>query len=251
MKDVEIVVIKEPKLKDPVMIQGLPGVGHVGKLVADHLVEELDSEKVLEVYSPHFPPQVIVEKDGMIRLVRNEMYACRAGNVDLLVLVGDYQSATNVGYYILSDFYVETAAKFGVKRIYTIGGYATGEFEEHPKVIGAVNNPKLIEEMKKFGVEFGTREPAGGIVGAAGLVPALAKRRGIDAVCLLGVTSGYVVDPNSAQEVLRVLCRILGIEVDMSALEERAKEMKKFLTKLEEAERAIARARAEDLGYIR
>jgi len=46
------------ELKDPIMIVGLPGVGHVGKLVVDHLVEELKAEKIADLYSEHFPPQV-------------------------------------------------------------------------------------------------------------------------------------------------------------------------------------------------
>ncbi|RQW77125.1 MAG: proteasome assembly chaperone family protein, partial [Methanothrix sp.] len=62
--------IKEVTLKDPILIEGLPGVGHVGKLVADHMVEELHAEKIIEIYSPHFPPQVMVKEDGTIRQVR-------------------------------------------------------------------------------------------------------------------------------------------------------------------------------------
>ena len=38
--------IKEVTLKDPILVEGLPGVGHVGKLVADHMVEELKREMV-------------------------------------------------------------------------------------------------------------------------------------------------------------------------------------------------------------
>ncbi|MDD4331543.1 MAG: PAC2 family protein, partial [Methanosarcinaceae archaeon] len=43
---------KELELEKPILIVGLPGVGLVGKLVAEHLVSELNAEKVFEVYSP-------------------------------------------------------------------------------------------------------------------------------------------------------------------------------------------------------
>jgi len=76
--------------------------------------------------------------------------------------------------------------------------------------------------------------------------------RGIPAVCLLGVTSGYLVDPKSAQAVLRVLCKILGLEMDMHALEERAKEMERVVERLKKMEQAQAPMRAgEELEYIR
>ena len=73
MKETLVSRIKEVTLKDPIFVEGLPGVGHVGKLVADHMVEELQAEKIMEIYSPHFPPQVMVREDGTIKQVRNEI----------------------------------------------------------------------------------------------------------------------------------------------------------------------------------
>ena len=105
MKETLVSRIKEVTLKDPILVEGLPGVGHVGKLVADHMVEELKAEKIIEIYSPHFPPQVMVKEDGTIKQVRNEIYAYHGKNdePDLLILIGDYQSATNEGHYELCE----------------------------------------------------------------------------------------------------------------------------------------------------
>ena len=71
LKRVDVRYLKQPEeigLEDPVFIEGLPGIGHVGKLVADHLVKVLDTVKVVEIYSHHFPPQEMVNEDGTIRL---------------------------------------------------------------------------------------------------------------------------------------------------------------------------------------
>ena len=125
MKETVIRRIKEVSLKGPILVEGLPGVGHVGKLVADHLVEELKADKIIEIYSPHFPPQVMVQDDGTIKQVRNEIYAYKGkeGEPDLLLLIGDYQSATNEGHYELTGIFLDLAQAFGVRRIYTLGGY--------------------------------------------------------------------------------------------------------------------------------
>ncbi|MHC1585357.1 MAG: proteasome assembly chaperone family protein [Candidatus Syntropharchaeia archaeon] len=251
MKEIEIRVIKEVQLKNPIMIEGLPGVGHVGKLVAEHMVEELRAEKIIEIYSSHFPPQVIVQHDGTVRLVKNEIYAWKSKKIDLLILIGDYQSMTNAGHYAMTETFLDIAESFNVKRIYTLGGYGIGQLVEKPTVLGAANNVKLVEEMKKYGVEFREDEPGGGIVGASGLLLGLGKLRGIDAVCLMGVTSGYLVDPKSAQAVLNVLSKALGIEIDMQALKDRAKEMEKIVAKLKEMERTQRMGIEEDLEYIR
>ncbi len=255
MKETLVTRIKEVTLKDPILVEGLPGVGHVGKLVADHMVEELDAEKIMEIYSPHFPPQVMVKEDGTIRQVRNEIYAYhgKEGEPDLLIIVGDYQSATNEGHYELCGIFLDLAESYHVKRIYALGGYGTGQFVDKPTVMGAATSIELVTEMKEKGVVFHENEPGGGIIGVSGLLLGLGALRGLDAVCLMGVTSGYLVDPKAATEVLRILCRILGIEVDVHALEERATEMEKIIGKLQEMERAQAPYEAggdEDLRYI-
>ncbi len=255
MKETVVRKIMEIELEAPIMIEGLPGVGHVGKLVAEHLIEELGAEKIMEIYSPHFPPQVLVLEDGTVKQVRNEIYACRPGKgiPDLLIVVGDYQSATNEGHYELTGIFLDLAEEFGVRRIYTLGGYGTGQFVETPQVLGATNRLALVEEMKELGVVFHENEPGGGIIGVSGLLVGLGELRGIDGVCLMGITSGYLVDPKSAQEVLKVLCKALNIQVGMQALEERAKEMERIVGKLQEMEKAqmpYGGGGEDDLRYI-
>jgi proteasome assembly chaperone (PAC2) family protein len=67
----------------------------------------------------------------------------------------------------------------------------------------------------------------------------------------MGVTSGYLVDPKSAQAVLKVLSKILEIEVDMQALADRASEMEKIVAKLREMEEGKTPVTSdEDLRYI-
>ena len=187
MKETLVSRIKEVTLKDPILVEGLPGVGHVGKLVADHMVEELKAEKIIEIYSPHFPPQVMVKEDGTIKLVRNEIYAYHGKNdePDLLILIGDYQSATNEGHYELCNIFLDIAQSFHVKRIYALGGYGTGQFVDKPTVMGAATSIELVEEMKQKEVVFHENEPGGGIIGVSGLLLGMGALRGIDAVCLI------------------------------------------------------------------
>jgi len=61
MDEFDIDRLADPDLEDPILIEGLPGVGHVGKLAAEHLLEEFDAEPVRRIHSEHFPPQVTVE----------------------------------------------------------------------------------------------------------------------------------------------------------------------------------------------
>ncbi|MCW3135190.1 MAG: proteasome assembly chaperone family protein [Methanophagales archaeon] len=252
MEEIEVHELKKVKLNKPVMIEGLPGVGNVGKLVAEHMIQELEAEKIVEIYSWHFPPQVLVNSNGTVRLCKNELYAWKSRKLDLLIVSGDQQSVTNEGHYLIAEKLLDLAQQYDVSRIYTLGGYGIGQLVERQTVLGATNEAKLVEEMKKYGVEFREEEPGGSIVGASGLLLGLGKLKGIPAICLLGLTSGYLVDPKSAQAVLKILCQVLNLELDMQALEERAEEMEKVVERLKEMEQAqIPRRREEELGYIR
>jgi uncharacterized protein (TIGR00162 family) len=255
MQQSTLVRLKENfELRKPIMIVGLPGVGLVGKLVAEHLIDELKAEKIMEVYSPHFPPQVLVNKDCTVRPVSNMIYHGKANETDILFLVGDHQSTTSQGHYELCTLYLDIAEEFEVPRIYTLGGYPTGKLNSDETVLGVANDNGLIEEIKKYGVEFRESEPSGGIVGASGLLVAFSRMRGIDAACLMGMTPGYLMDPKSAQFLLKVLCKIFDIEVNTDSLVKKAEEMESILEKLKEKEEQQAfpevKPSEEDLRYI-
>mgnify|MGYP000367844652 CR=1 FL=1 len=98
MDEFEIEAVAEPELTDPVLVEGLPGVGHVGKLAAEHLVEERDGRLVRRVYSTHLPPQVSVD-EGLTQLACAEVHAVETDGQDLLVLTGDHQAQDTVGHY--------------------------------------------------------------------------------------------------------------------------------------------------------
>lgn len=46
-----IKLLKKKKLKNPVLITGLPGIGLVGKLVVDYMLKESKAERIAEVHS--------------------------------------------------------------------------------------------------------------------------------------------------------------------------------------------------------
>ncbi len=238
---------KDQKLVAPVLVEGLPGIGQVGKLVSEYMIHMLGAEKIAEIHSIYFPPHVIIEENGIVRLVRNELFLYHAENRDVVFLVGDYQSTSNEGHYLLTDQYLDIAAELGIGRIYTLGGFGVGHFVEEPRVLGAVNRPGLREELEAAGVVFQRDEPGGGIVGAAGLLLGLGALRNIDAVCLMGETSGYLVDPRSATSVLSVLCSLLNVTVDPTQLNDRAAEMERMIEGLIEGEKIQSN---EELSYI-
>jgi uncharacterized protein len=251
MEKIKMITHEEPEFDSPILIEGLPGVGNVGKLAAEHLLDQLKATKFADIYSMYFPPQVVVDEEGIVRLVSNELHYSKADgkHPDLIILVGDYQGLTPEGQYDLSDHIMQLCLKWGVKTVFTLGGYGIGKMVEQPRVLGAVTEKDLIEEMQSKGVIFSKGEPGSGIVGASGLLLGLGKVYGVKAVCLMGETSGYFVDPKGAEAVLKVLASILNVEIDFSDLESKAEQIDLITSKLKEIE-SPNEPKKEDLGYI-
>jgi uncharacterized protein (TIGR00162 family) len=250
MDEFERETVASPDLDEPVLVEGLPGVGHVGKLAVEHLLEEIESELVERVHSTHFPPQVRVD-DGRTELAGAEFYAIQPEDGrDLLVLTGDHQAQDSEGHYGLTETFLDVADDYGVERVFAIGGVPTGELIEEYSVLGAGTTDEVVGDLTDVGVEFREDEPAGGIVGVSGLILGLGERRGFEAACLMGETSGYLVDPKSAQAVLEVLQEVVDFDVDYASLEERADEMEEVVRKIQEMDQGTPTPSDEDLRYI-
>ncbi len=246
---IEIDRIADPDLDAPVLIEGLPGVGHVGKLAVEHLLEEAESTLVCRMISEHFPPLVSVDAESTATLPAVEMHHLTIGGNDMLALVGDHQTVTPMGHYRLTTAVLDVAEDFGVDRIFALGGMPTGEITDEPAVVGAVSRTELADPLEQYGVEFRESEPTGGIVGVSGLLLGLGTERDLDAWCLMGETSGYLVDPRSAQGVLEVLENTLDFSIGYERLEARAEDMEQMIRRLGEMQEASVPGE-EDLRYI-
>ncbi len=202
---------KKPNLKNPILIEGLPGIGNVGKLAVEHLIDNINAIKFIELYCKDFPPQVFINPDGTTDLVKNEFFYWKAkkkNQRDIIFLTGDYQGLSSQGQYELVENILNIAEEYKVEEIYTLGGYGLGHEIKNPKVLCATTDVKLVKIMKKYGAVFKKNEPGGGIVGASGLLLGLGKLRGMKGVCFMGETPGYLVDPKSAKAVLKILMKI-------------------------------------------
>jgi uncharacterized protein len=246
-------VLEVPRATNPVLVCGLPGSGYVGKLAADHLVSSFKLRKVVEYTSPSFPPQVSVREDGTADPPKGELFFANAKKgKSLFVFTADAQPTTSEGEYELSDAVVKFVKKCGVKRVYTLAAYITGSFSKSPKVYGAGTSKEMAKSLAEKGV---TLMKDGGISGMNGLLIGVASLRGLQGACLLGETSGYVVDAGASKAVLQLLSKVVDFPVDTSKLEEKAEETQRVISQLQamaeqSKEAAPQTGRDQRPGYI-
>ncbi len=254
-KDAEVreTVIRLPKAGKPVLVCGLPGSGYVGKLAADHLVDTFGLKKVVEYSSRDFPPVVNVKADGTAGEMKGELFFGRAGKGrSILVFTADAQPATSEGEYRLSDAVVKTAKRLGARKVYALAAYITGSFAQVPKVYGAATSKQMAASIEAIGV---TLMKDGEISGMNGLLVGMAALRGLEGACLLGETSGYVVDAGASKSVLEALSKAAGFPIDTAKLKEKAEETQRAISQLqamsEQSQETTAQPKREARpGYI-
>jgi len=214
-------MLSQPKLENPVLVEGLPGFGNVGKIAARLIIEFTHANVFAELYSPSFPDYVVVNKEGVCLPPKYEFHTASLGKTQFVIMTGDTQPSREdvVAHYELCDDILDFVAKYDCKFIATMAGVTT------PKPAGEVYVVATSPELAAKAVEKGAVVYGGGrILGAAGLLLGLAKNRGWEGVCLMGATTGLKADRGAAFSVFKLLMRMFGSEPDATIEEKTLRE---------------------------
>jgi|YelNatPaOPRAMG01_1025707.scaffolds.fasta_scaffold45152_3 uncharacterized protein (TIGR00162 family) len=237
--------VGELNVKNPYLIIGFPGIAYVAKIAVDYLIEKLNAKLFAEVYSHHFPSFVIVRDNGVVEPLKVELYSSILNDKQIILVTGNTQPITPEGQHELIDALLgEITRRCSVRRIYAMAAYVVEKRMGEPRVYGVVTSSSLSDELKDYGV---IPMSEGSITGSNGIVLGYAKIMGIDGVCLLGETGayttyyGYIADVKASESLLKVLNRILGLEIDMTDIESRAKEFEEVFKKIKDAEEKALR----------
>jgi len=245
----KVYMLEEPKLDKPVLVQGLPGLGFVGKLAVTYLIEELKPKRFAELYSTYLmlvdgSTGIHINPNGTFFLPKLEFYAHNRTKPNIILLTGDTQP--NIyGQYEVAEQVLDIAQKFGCERVIAIGGFQTPAEHEHGRVYGVFNPPRLNEELKSLGVNI---TQSGAITGACGIILGLGDRRKLEAIGLLGGTKGEYPDMKAAKGVIEVLSTILGLKLDLARLDREIEEMKVRLESLQRIQTEALRQVKRGLG---
>src|SRR3989338_9890928 len=239
MMPTRIKMIKPIRMKNAVLFTGLPGIGLVGKIAVDYLLKQFSAEKVAEIISDSFPPSVHT-KEGLVELIKDEIYHYKFKDRDFLFLAGpvqpslDMRSVSMAEHYEFAETIISELKKLGLTEIYTLAGINIGEkrMVTEPNVIVAATDEKILDEWKKIGAIYD--KPEGLISGAAGLVLGIGKEEGLKGACLMGETNARLVygDHGAAKKVIELLIKRFGFKVDMSKIEKEASEIENAFTQM-------------------
>jgi uncharacterized protein len=217
-------IISEPlKSKKPLVIEGFPGIGLVGNITCQHIIEEMGMKYVGSIDSKYFPPLAVLFNGIVYMPVR--IY--EAPKKDIIVVISDIPIHPTASYD-LSKALVNWMISIQAKNIVSIAGIATTTGMR--RVFGGATNNEMLEKIKGKTEIF----QVGTISGISGSIMTECFIRNIPAISLLGETPGPNPDPRAAVEVLTVLNNIFGLSINTEKLISQAEQIELELSKLAE-----------------
>ncbi|WP_297489573.1 proteasome assembly chaperone family protein [Thermococcus sp.] len=225
-----------PEIKNPVLIEGYPGIGLVGHIAGNFLAKELNMTLIGYVESPFLPPMSTVlegEPNPPLRFY---------GKDNLIVAVADIYVPPTLVNEIAKEL-VGYLKGMGVRKIVSMGGIGIGFFKEKMDVWGVGTRDEFNRKLQEAGAKL---LQYGSIMGMSGKLLWEAKKEGLEAYALLGETFGDRPDPRAAANVIEVLKRLIGIEVSTEPLLKEAEMIEEQLRRMhEQMEKARKKAQQQ------
>jgi uncharacterized protein len=233
---------QEPQLQNPILIASWPGIGNIGIIAVDTLRGILGAEEFgeIEPWDFFYPRRVVIRK-GVLEYLEfpgNRFYFKTIQGKDLIFSIGEEQPteggrayAEGKKAYDMANLVLDIADRFKCRRIYTSGAaVALTHHTTKPRVWAVPNSESLIQEIRQYEntvlmSDIEGRGGQGNITGLNGLLLGVARKRGFEAICLMGEIPVYLQGlplpyPKASKSVLEVLTRSLEIEVNLDKLDE-------------------------------
>lgn len=249
--------ISNPKIKDPILIEGLPGMGNVGKVAVDFIIEKSKAKKIIEISSYNFPHAVFINENNLVELPQIEIYHKKIRNKDILLLAGDVQPLDESACYEFCDTILDIFEDYKGKEIITLGGIGLPEIPQTPQVYYTGNTKKIVSKYKSFGLNNQIYGVVGPIIGVSGLLMGLAKQRRIPAISLLAETFSHPahLGIKGSREILNILNKKLDLNLDINHLDREINKMEnelrtKRIFKRKKHTPSVLKKQNNELDYI-
>ncbi len=244
---------KKNKIKDAILIEGLPGIGNVGKVAVDYLISQYEAQKIISFFSHNLPNTVFVNENNLVELPKIEIYHKKIEGQDFLFLAGDVQPTNEKSSYQFCETVLTVCEKYGLNHVVTLGGIGLGETKEKPKVYCTGNDQEIVEFFKKNGANNNIYGLVGPIIGVSGLLLGLSTTRKKKASTLLAETFSHpmYLGLKEAKEILMVLKKAYDFKLDFKELNKEIKLLERELSGEKVESKTLERLKKiKEINYI-
>ncbi len=219
----EIKNIHDYKLKDIVLISSLPDMGKVGGIVTQHIIKKLGAKKAAQIFLADKP--WVNLKEGLVNLPTDEYFLAVDEKNSIVIFTGENQPQEPGTVFKIANKVLDTVTQMGnIKMVISAGGYLPSEVGKGEEVFGVATNSSSMDLLKSNNVKPLASEVKS-ITWFNGVILGISKSKNIDGVGLFG----EIVDAESPQykaasNILKVIGKILKIEIGTKELDEKVVE---------------------------
>ena len=206
------------------ILEAVPGVGNVGKLVVDALVEKHPSRTIGWILHPDFPPHATLSHEGLMSPPRLDINSVILPDGKTIITIGgDLQPMTANGQFEVSDSILELAKKYETPQLLVLAGLAAGAEDRNIHVICA--DAKIRKSLEKNDITVTSEQPSSGMIGIAGLLISLSPLHDVPAIGLVADTIGASADVLAADRLASWIEEGLDLplKLDLDTTEKTAK----------------------------
>jgi uncharacterized protein len=218
---VQVILEKEPSVKNPILIEGFPGIGLVGNIASQYIVNELNMTYLGAMSSKFFPPLAVL-LGGVVNM---PVRIYEEANKGIVILTADVPVHPLASYDIGREI-VSWAQSINVREMVCLAGITV--MSEERRVFGAVSQKELLNKIKDMAEVF----ELGTITGITGSIMNECRIRNLPAICLLGETASAEPDPRAAIATIETLNKIYSLGVSTVKLAEQAQQIEVQMAQL-------------------
>ncbi len=182
------------------MLEAVPGVGNVGKLVVDSLVEAHPSRTLAWILHPDFPPHATLDGDSLLAPPRIRIDSVLLPDGRTVIVVGGHlQPITAAGQHEVSETILKLATDSNTPQLLVLAGLAAGAEDRQIHVICA--DAEVRKRLEVDDIPVSRKHPEAGMIGIAGLIISLSPLHSVSTIGLVAETMGASADVMAADRL--------------------------------------------------
>ena len=200
--------------KHSMVLEAVPGVGNVGKILVDGLIEKHPSRTIGWILHPDFPPHATMSDEGLIGPPRLDILEVILPNGESVCIVtGVMQPMTAPGQFEVAESILRLASDSEASRLLVLAGLAA---EPECRAIYAVCSDRCFrKDLEKADIDVSRSQPEGGMIGVAGMVLSLSVTLGVPSLGVIAETVGASSDVLAADRMAKWIEQAFEIPLDL------------------------------------
>ncbi|MBS3143501.1 proteasome assembly chaperone family protein [Candidatus Woesearchaeota archaeon] len=223
------------KPKNPIIIEGFPGIGFIGSITTEFLVEHLKAEKIGKIEFTEQTPVVAIHNSEVV-----EPFGIFYSKKYNLVILHAINPVNNIEWKI-TDAIEDIAKQLQAKEVISIEGVASMNKDSSTFYYSKRFNKKFdkinIKPLKE------------GII--MGVTASIMLREKLPSSCIFVETHSQLPDSRGAAKIIEALDKYLGLNVDIKPLLQKAEKFEQKLKGLmQQNKMAVEQKDQKQLDYL-